>query len=409
MVGDQWVAEFRVGDGWDMLSWAVHWFDMAGWLFDAQPTNILAGIDHQGNRRYGHAVEDNSVVLAEYPEDRQTIFVTGPSVPAGRMVQIRGRDGMIAIEGNQVCIWNRQGYRQVEPDADGPAGFAGLIDDLFEAIDKDRTTRLDASRSALSTWTAWAAHESARTMRRIAMPPRFKYAPLELVQGPPRRVRDYGRVILLADAHYLEPETGASPRESLAEAIQAIGAQHVDVFHADQRQLTSNDLQSADLLVVYHTQRGADDGARQAITDWVEAGRPLVVCHCGIGAYPEWQQWRQWMGRHWVWGDEAPLKPSGHPHEPCVLKVLDPERFDPGWDEAWLPRDEVYVKLHDASAVHELVGGEKPNGSTEPIAWQTVDHPNVVTWAAGHRPDVWSLQVMRDGLRAAIDAARACP
>jgi hypothetical protein len=37
------------------------------------------------------------------------------------------------------------------------------------------------------------------------------------------------------------------------------------------------------------------------------------------------------------------------------VKVLDPAEFATGWDEAWLPQDEVYVRLHYAAPVHDLV------------------------------------------------------
>ena len=38
----------------------------------------MAGLDHTGQRRYRHSVEDASVVFADYPEHRQAIFITGP-------------------------------------------------------------------------------------------------------------------------------------------------------------------------------------------------------------------------------------------------------------------------------------------------------------------------------------------
>lgn len=37
----------------------------------------LAGIDHTGERRYGHAVENAAIVQALYPEDRQAVFLSG--------------------------------------------------------------------------------------------------------------------------------------------------------------------------------------------------------------------------------------------------------------------------------------------------------------------------------------------
>src|SRR6202020_1579740 len=69
VIGEKWVLEGRVPDGWDILSWTTHWFDMANFFFESAPLRVLAGMDHRGNRRYQHAVEESSVVFAEYPGD----------------------------------------------------------------------------------------------------------------------------------------------------------------------------------------------------------------------------------------------------------------------------------------------------------------------------------------------------
>ncbi|MFW6060549.1 MAG: Gfo/Idh/MocA family oxidoreductase [Phycisphaeraceae bacterium] len=404
-IGDGWCAEMRVGDGWDMLSWSVHWMDLVSWLFDAQPEWVLAGIDHSGARRYEHAIEDNSVVLAQYPQGRQAIFVTGPDLPDGRMVQVRGRDGMIAMEDGKLSVFNRDGFTVHEPAPVDKPGFAGLIANMFETIDNGAPLRVDAERSANATRMAWAAHESARSMRRVPVPADVHFAPLEVVQRAPRP-GSLGRVVLLADNHHADPVTGEGGREGLAEAVRAIGAESVEVIKAEQHSIEPGDLQGADLLLLYHTQRASTPAARQAIGGWVEAGKPLGIVHCGIGAYADWPTFRQWMGRHWVWRGEPGMQPSGHPHEPCEIEVTSPERFDPGWATAWLPRDEVYVQLHEAAPVHELAVGRISTGQ-QPIAWQSVAQPNVAVWAPGHRRDVWQLPAMRTGLAATVNLVRA--
>ena len=40
-----------VGDGWDILSWTTHWFDMANFMFDAAPEWVLAGMELGETRR----------------------------------------------------------------------------------------------------------------------------------------------------------------------------------------------------------------------------------------------------------------------------------------------------------------------------------------------------------------------
>ena len=404
-IGEGLCAELRIDDGWDMLSWSVHWLDLTNWLYDALPRTVLAGADHTGARRYQHAIEDASVVLAEYPGNRQALFVTGPDMPDGRHVQVRGRDGLIAVEEGGLAVFNRAGYR-VEPPADVPKeGFAGLVAETFDAIDGVADLRVDAERSVHATGMAWAAHESARTMRRVRVPSEVQYAPLEVAQHPPERDESLGRVVLLADDHHADPVTGEGGREGLAEAARALGAEALTVIEAEKRHLEPADLEDADLLLIYHTRREAPEATRRAIGAWVEAGKPLGIVHCGIGAYAEWDAFRQWMGRHWVWGDEPGLTASGHPHEPCPLTVCDPERFRPGWDRAWLPRDEVYVSLHDRAPVRELVTGHIERGA-QPIAWQSMERPNVGVWAAGHRKDMWRVPAMRDGLAATIRCLR---
>src|SRR5262249_3959966 len=66
-IGGDFVLEARVADGWDMFSWTVHWFDMANFLLDDMPASVLGGVDHTGQRRYQHAVENAAIAFVEYP------------------------------------------------------------------------------------------------------------------------------------------------------------------------------------------------------------------------------------------------------------------------------------------------------------------------------------------------------
>ena len=175
---------------------------------------------------------------------------------------------------------------------------------------------------------------------------------------------------------------------------------------SDATQPLANDaLAGCDVLVVYHTQRKTCDTHRRVVGEWLAAGKPVVVSHCGIGAYADWPEYRKAIGRYWVWGGED-RAPSGHPHLSCKLDLLDPS-FDTGWSEAWLPIDEVYVQLGESGAVKSLVKAVTETGIEQDYAWQVVDHPNVVVWLPGHRADMFALDAIRTGLTASIRLAKA--
>ncbi|MGL5909176.1 MAG: Gfo/Idh/MocA family protein, partial [Phycicoccus sp.] len=96
-LGAPYVLEARVGDGWDVLSWATHWFDLANFVFDATPEWVLAGAEVTGSHRYGHPVEDSSVAFAQYPGGHQAVFVTGPDNPHPSPIAIRGMNGLLTV------------------------------------------------------------------------------------------------------------------------------------------------------------------------------------------------------------------------------------------------------------------------------------------------------------------------
>ncbi|MEX0653870.1 MAG: Gfo/Idh/MocA family oxidoreductase [Phycisphaeraceae bacterium] len=409
VLGEHLVLEARVGDGWDMLSWTVHWFDMANYLFDAEPESVLAGVDHTGQRRYQHAIENASVVFAQYPRQRQAIFITGPDAPAGPPVVVRGEHGLMQIDDGALHLLTAEGVQTVPPDPRPHEGFAGLVDDLARALRDNTPTRCDAEQASLATRMAWAAHESARTQRAIDphAPAPVNYAPLEVLQHPATlaaQPQPFGPVTLLADDHHVDPETGISGRDGLMEALKAIGAEP-RLVQAEQRELDDADLADANMLLLYHTQTKASDTVRRLIGEWVDSGKPLTVVHCGIGAYADWPAYRQWIGLHWVWGGEAGWPPSRHPMLACELDVVDPQRFASPWRTAWLPRDEVYMALGQTAPAHVLVNARTSEGDV-PVAWQSAEHAHVAVWGPGHRPDIWQLDVMRQGLASTMALVR---
>lgn len=399
-LGDNITIQAGVGDGWDILSWTVHWFDMAAWLFDAKPASVLAGIEHNGSRRYQHAVEDSSVLNVMFDNGQQATFTTGPDTAGGTMFCIRGTGGMLHIQGNVLKVWSKSGYEEIAITQ--APGFFGLMREVFTAIAENTPIACDAQRNADATRVAFAAHESARTQKRIKLPLVHRYAPLEVLQHPAKRAPIAKHAVLVADSHHFDASIGVSGREGLVEAIKAVGVEKLTVIKAEERELTSADLATADLLLIYHTQRQSTPAARDAVAAWVNAGKPLAIVHCGIGAYADWKQYRDWCGYYWVWHDEdAPVR-SGHPHEPCVIKVKDTALATP-WLETWLPRDEVYVRLGSGDPVTLLATATMPDGFECPVAWQNAKRPNIAVFAPGHRYDIWQLPQMHEGLRATIE------
>lgn len=399
MLGENLVLEARVGEAWDILSWTVHWFDMASYLFDAQPTNLLAGVDHRGERRYGHAVERASVVFAEYAGRRQAVFITGPDAQPHFGITVRGTEGMMVV-GNPIQLWLKSGYRE-EAIEGGADAFGRLFADLWNAVEHGTISRCDLRHCAIGTQLAFAAHESARTQTRVEFPLRTWFAPLEVLQHASKVTWSRKRILLLADKHHEWPGMAMSGREGLHEALVALGH---DVRRLEAGEdLPADALVDRDVLILYHTQQRTLPSHRALLQPWFEQGRPVVLSHCGIGAYPDWQEFRRWSGRYWVWGHE-PAPHSRHPHVPCQLKVLD-ERFRVGWEQGWLPTDEMYLQLGEASATIPLVEAVAEDGSRECYAWQVREHPNVVAWLPGHRADMFRLPVVREGLEAALELA----
>ncbi|MCU0792010.1 MAG: Gfo/Idh/MocA family oxidoreductase [Opitutaceae bacterium] len=392
-IGEHPVLEARVGDGWDILSWSVHWFDLTHWLFDAAPLSVLAGVDHTGARRYQHAVENASVIFAEYPGDRQAIFITGPHNHHGEVgdLFIRGTRGFMRIRGD-VEVWNEAGYTRQAARAEGPTDFHALVLDLFNAVETGAPMRCDASRTANSTRTAYAAHESARLRRVIHAPFQTGFAPLEVLQHPPRPALPAGRVVLFADEHF-----GSGGREGIAEAITELTGTAPLVIDATKG-LTAADLADAGALLLYHTQSEPSDSTRAALTTWVESGKPTVFVHCACGGYPNWDAYKQWAGRVWVWGPGG----SEHPYEPCTLTPLGAGVGDLA--SAWLPLDEVFIKLASTSETEDLAEVQISSGRY-PAAWRSKRWPNITAWIPGHRREMWTLPALREGLLAQIRLA----
>jgi predicted dehydrogenase len=384
-LGDGLVVEGRVGDGWDILSWTTHLFDMANFIFDAAPVSILAGMDHSGTRRYRQAVEDNSVVFVQYPDNRQAVFITGPDAPGGILLQARGTRGMMTLCDCTLRIFTESGLREETLPQNEPA-MAAPIRALMAAVETGAPHACQAADCALATELAYAAHESARALRQLAIPTGFHYAPLEVVQAAPKAWLPAGDIVIHADGHF-----GSGGREGIAEAIIAATGRRPVVVDAATTPLDEAILKNASLLLIYHTQSEPDESTSKNLRQWVAAGKPLAIVHAGLGAYPKWPEYLSWCGRVWSWGDTA--APSEHPHESSQL--LASRELALAWREATIPKDEVFIKLVETSPCDDLVEAEI-SGGRFPAAWTNPAHPRLGVFVPGHRRDLWSVPALRE-------------
>lgn len=385
-LGDSVRIEGRVGGGWDMLSWTTHWFDMANFLLGRAPQSVMAGMELGNERLYGHAIEGDSVVYADYGDGDDATFVTGPG--SATDVRVVGEKGLAQQKEQGVLLMTEDGT-EVMDYVEVPHGGSinWLVAELLAALDDGPEPTCSLEECYVATEMAYAAHESARTGRPISLPMAPQFAPMEVVQHPTTSILTGKQAVLYADHHF-----GSGGREGLAEAIEAITGLVPKVIDAEKQCLEQKDLAGADLLLVYHTQEQTTAETEAVLTAWVDAAKPLVIVHAGLGAWPKWEAFQQWCGVIWEWGV------STHPHEPTNLEVTEgnPLRFT--YREAWLPKDEVFIKLKEVAPIQIGLTATLKDGSVYPAAWRSEKYPNVGAWMPGHRQDSWRVPAMRQGL-----------
>lgn len=384
-LGSRLVARGHVGDGWDILSWTTHWFDMANFIFDAPASWVLAGMDIGDNRRYQHAVENASIIYADYGSGHSAIFLTGPGEDSAFWLE--GENGVARIVGDHIEVATFSGAERVELDFGKPSGFALLTGEVLRALDGGPEPICSIRSCAAATEMAYAAHESARTGRRVSLPFEIQFAPLEIVQHPMHSIFHGQRSVLYADSHF-----GSAGREGLAEAVASFTGQFPLVIDAETQPLRAKDLDGIDILYLYHTRPEADAETRRSLSEWVDACKPLVIVHASLGAWPNWECYQKWCGLIWEWGV------STHPYEPMTMQVAEGNPLQSSFSEAWLPKDEVFINLKPIQPVLVGLKATLENGRSYPVAWRSVKHPHIGVWMPGHRRDSWQVPAMRQGL-----------
>lgn len=389
-LGDGLRIDARVGDGWDILSWTTHWFDMANFLLGTPPLYVLAGAQVTEKRIYGHAAEDASIIFAEYPSGRSATFCTGPLT--GCDVRLIGSEGIAFCKEDTVVIATADGVERIPfNELPGEQSFAPLMDDLMAAMDGGSVPLCSLDFCASATEMAYAAHESARIRHKVELPMTTRFAPLEVLQHPMRSVLEGRRFLLYADTHF-----GSGGADGIADALTALTRVAPLRVDAETTGLKPAHLEGIDTIIIYHTQKETDETTRKLLEKWVASGKQLCITHAGLGAWPEWPAYQAWCGFVWEWGI------SVHPHSPAALRPAASGRVDFGFAEAWLPRDEVFIRLKETSPVVLDLTAEISGDGIYPAAWHLKDQPNVIAWMPGHRRDSWEVPAMRQGFESVL-------
>src|SRR5262249_54118388 len=148
------------------------------------------------------------------PDNKQAIFVTGPDTDPENGFVVRGQKGFLSMRGAGLTLFDAKGMSVQEAKPEPLGGFGAVCRELFSAVDNKTPMVCGADRCALATEMAYAAHESARTMRRIEFPLPVRFAPLEVVQARPFPRLAEGKIVLFADEHF---KSGG--REGIVEAL----------------------------------------------------------------------------------------------------------------------------------------------------------------------------------------------
>ena len=311
---------------------------------------------------------------------------------SGSDVRLIGNEGSAFSKEGAVIIATADGVERIPfEELPGEKSFAPLMDDLMAALDGNSAPLCSLESCASATEMAYAVHESARLRRKVNLPMATRFAPLEVLQHPMRPVLEGRHLLLYADSHF-----GSGGADGIADALIALTGEKPRPVDAETTGLKPEHLAGIDAIIIYHTQKDADEVTRQLLEDWVRSGKPICITHAGLGAWPEWPVYQTWCGYIWEWGG------STHPHVPATLRPEATRAVDFGFAEAWLPRDEVFIRLKETSPVVHTLTAEISGDGIYPAAWHLKDHPNVAAWMPGHRRDSWEVPAMRQGFEAVL-------
>ncbi|WP_276353293.1 Gfo/Idh/MocA family protein [Cohnella caldifontis] len=166
--------EAWVGDGWDLMSWGVHWIDMMRfYTHDANVRNVFAQADvSKRTIRYEHPVEDRILMQLKFDNEVQGILhLSEDEVQPGNLLV--GEEGMILFYPeirSPITVVGRSGTRKLEWPDDAKSGFQGSVEHLALSVQTGLPSDLDSGSALINMQIAMAAFQSARTHRTIDLP-----------------------------------------------------------------------------------------------------------------------------------------------------------------------------------------------------------------------------------------------
>ena len=142
-----------------------------------------------------------------------------------------------------------------------------------------------------------------------------------------------------------------------------------------------------DVMVWYCFAQPADAAMQQNIQALLAAGKPLLVLHHGISAFPEWAELEKIVGARYVLKPEANHPGSTYKHDQHIpVKIADKAHPITRCMDDFTILDETYDRVPVSAEVTPLLTTEVA-GSMPQLGWtRTVGKSNVVSLMLGHGP-----------------------
>lgn len=119
--------------------------------------------------------------------------------------------------------------------------------------------------------------------------------------------------------------------------------------------------------------------AREALTDWVEAGRPLLALHTALVCFDDWPGWGRLIGGAWDWSR------SSHPPVGAVGVRCDPHHPATAGLGPFEVEDECYRDLRLEDDVEVVATATVDDDPPQPAAWvRRTAGVRVATSTLGH-------------------------
>lgn len=157
-------------------------------------------------------------------------------------------------------------------------------------------------------------------------------------------------------------------------------------------------LHSFDVVMFVGRFRGRHPDAEQALVDFVNGGKGLVVIHIASSSFPGSEEWKKLIGRVWLYTEDFPpgsITPSDHPPY-GTFKVSVADATHPAMEGVtnFEVEDELYHSLGRAPEAQEHVLASAFDANrqvTEPMAF-TLAHGGgrVFHTTLGHGPPTFN-------------------